>query len=77
MAIFGTYPGSQRLGGGFKHFLLMGFAKPAMLQGTSQKSTFFALMIFFSKKHSFWTILASEASQNNERRVPPHPPSRF
>ena len=45
-------------------YLLMGFAKPAMLQGTR----------FFSKNAIFGQFLASEASQNKEGEVPPPPP---
>ena len=45
--------------------ILMGFAKPAMPQGTSHDCC--AL---------FGQFLGSEASQNKEGGVPPHPPSK-
>ena len=53
--------------------LLMGFAKPAMPQGTSHDIYSVSAQIFFQKNALFGQFLASEASQNKEGWVPPTP----
>ena len=53
--------------------ILMGFAKPAMPQGTSHDIYSVSAQIFFQKNALFGQFLASEASQNKEGWVPPTP----
>ena len=55
------------------YILLMGFAKPAMPQGTSHDIYSVSAQIFFQKNALFGQFLASEASQNKEGWVPPTP----
>ena len=53
--------------------ILMGFAKPAMPQGTSHDIYSVSAQIFFQKNALSGQFLASEASQNKEGWVPPTP----
>ena len=53
--------------------VLMGFAKPAMPQGTSHDIYSVSAQIVFQKNALFGQFLASEASQNKEGWVPPTP----